>query len=188
MKGNVALGFVLALAAGGVGVAVAQSEAAGPAVPELEARQDVALSPQQMLSEAGTYVPGMKAAARTVRGQLTEARKQRDVVKVLCLNDKVNQMDVATRSASDRIEMLKAAVESRDADGARHEFTVLAVLRDQVRTLRTEANQCIGEEAGFIGESKVTVEIDPSIPDEDPSDFPDDPLLTDPPIVMSPTY
>ena len=185
---KLALGFLTVLAVGGIGVAIAQPDAGEPAVPELAARGDVGLSLQQMQAEAGQYVPEMQRAARTVRDQLREARKQRDVVKVLCLNDKLNQMDVASRSAADRVEMLKSAVQTNDSDGARHEFTVLSVLRDQVRTLQSEANQCIGEEAGFIGNSEVTVEIDPSIPDEDPSDFPDDPIVTDPPVVMSATY
>lgn len=185
---KLALGFLAALAVGSVGIAMARPGTEYPVVPQLEANADVALSPQQMLTEVATFVPEMERTARTVREHLREARKQRDVVKVLCLNDKLNQMDVAIRSANDRTDVLSSAVQEGDADGARHEFTVLRVLRDQVRTLQTEANQCIGEEAGFIGDSEMTVRIDPSIPDEDPSEYPDDPLLSEPPVLMSPTY
>ena len=62
----------------------------------------------------------------------------------------------------------------------------IQVLRDRVRSLVAEANQCIGEETGFIGESQVTVQIDPTIPD-DPSAYPNDPIISQPPVIASPT-
>ncbi len=170
----------------GFGVAAAQQGAAAPAPPEVATQQDVKLSPDQMLKAANGYLPEMEQGAGFVRKQLAEARQARDVVKVLCLNDKLNQIDVAIRSAQDRQPNLKIAVERKDDDQARHEFTVIQVLRDRVRSLVAEANQCIGEETGFVGESEVTVDIDPTIPD-DPSDFPDDPLVSQPPFISSPT-
>ena len=59
------------------------------------------------------------------------------------------------------------------------------MLRERVKTLVSEANQCIGEETGFVGESKVVVDIDPGLPDTDP-DFPNDPIVTTPPVISSP--
>ena len=62
------------------------------------------------------------------------------------------------------------------------------MLKDRSSALVSEANQCIGEETGFIGESTVTVTIDPSI-----SQIPTrrisraDPLVTQPPTLSSPT-
>lgn len=172
----------------GFGVAAAQQggATASPAVPELNTQQDVKLTPEQMQKQANGYLPEMEQGAGFVRKQLAEARQARDVVKVLCLNDKLNQVDVAIRSARDRMPNLKVAVDRKDDDQARHEFTVIQVLRDRVRSLVAEANQCIGEETGFVGESEVTVDIDPTIPD-DPSQFPDDPLVSQPPFISSPT-
>lgn len=171
------------------GVAAAQEPEAAPTAPpvapELQAQRDVQLSPAQMLQQAETFLPDMERGQRTVRQQLSKAREARDVVKVLCLNDKLTQINVAIRSATDRVTNLRAANTRSDADGARHEFTVLQVLRDRVRTLVTEANQCIGEETGFVGDSRLTVDIDPEIPD-DPSDFPDDPFVSTPPTLSSP--
>lgn len=177
------------LAAGVVcafGVAVAQEQPGAPAPPELATQRDVNLSPDQMLTQARSYMPGMEQGAGAVRKQLSEARQARDVVKVLCLNDKLNQIDVATRSARDRMPNLRGAAEKNDSDRSRHEFTVIQVLRDRVRSLVAEANQCIGEETGFIGDTQVTVEIDPTIPD-DPSAYPTDPILSQPPVIASPT-
>jgi hypothetical protein len=141
-----------------------------------------------MLVEAEKHLAQMDRSARVVRRQLKQARQERDVVKVLCLNDKLNQVDVALASAADRQDSLKGMVQQGDADRARHEYTIIAVLAERVRTLQSEANQCVGEDVGFVGDSEVTVDIDPGIPDTDPSDFPDDPIISEPPVLTSPTY
>jgi hypothetical protein len=138
-----------------------------------------------MLQEASQYPPGMDEAAAAVRRQLAAAREARDVVKVLCLNDKLTQINLAVRTARDRLANLRAAVAQDDQERASHEFTVLQVLRDRVRTLVTEANQCIGEELGFVGDSAVTMEVDPTIPD-DPADFRPPDIISQPPLVASP--
>jgi hypothetical protein len=144
------------------------------------------LTPQQMLSQARGFLPAMDRAASVVRKQLQLAREQKDVVKALCLNDKLNQIDLATRTATDRVSGLEAAVNANDAERSKHQYTVILVLRDRVNTLVSEANQCIGEDVGFVGDSNVTMEIDPDMPDVDPSGFPDDPIITDPPITSPP--
>ncbi len=108
------------------------------------------------------------------------------MVKSLCLSDKLSQIHVAVSTASGRIDTLEAAVTHNDADAAKHEFTIVQVLKDRSAALVAEANQCIGEETGFIGESTVTVTIDPAIPNADPSVFPTDPVIAEPPVLSSP--
>lgn len=169
------------------GIATAQTSATPGAVPEVTTQRDVNLSPAEMQAKADTFLPQMDQGATAVRRQLQEARQARDVVKVLCLNDKLNQLDVAIRTARDRASSLRNAVDHNDADRARHEFTILEVLKDRARAVVAEANQCIGEETGFVGESRVTVSIDPNIPDTDPSIFPDTPIVSQPPVLSSPT-
>src|SRR5262249_2115982 len=106
-----------------------------------------------------------------------------DVVKTLCLNDKLNQIDVAARSAHDRQGSLAQAVSRHDNDLASHEFTILTVLRQRVEQLGFEANQCIGQELDIYGESHVTTTIDPSLPQQDMTIYPVPPLI---PIVPPP--
>jgi hypothetical protein len=127
----------------------------------------------------------MDGARTSVRRQLETARSQRDVVKTLCLNDKLNQIDVAIRSARERRQGLELAVNRRDADLSNHEFTILTVLRQRAEQLTAEANQCIGQEAGFIGDSAVTATIDPNLPKEDPSEYPVPQIIIEPPACSS---
>lgn len=177
--------WVLALTAA-VGVAAAQTTTP-PAAPAPEVRRDVPSTPQQMLADARGFVPAMDRLASVVRRQLAEARDNRDVVRVLCLNDKLNQIDLAIRTANDRVDALNAAVTENDAVRAKHEFTVVQVLRERVTALGSEANQCVGEETGMVGEARVRVDIDPSVADVDPSEPPETPLVTEPPQLLSPT-
>lgn len=180
----------LAVLAGGVASAQTSGQPdqqLGPS-PELAAQRDVQLTPDQMVKGADDHISRMDKGARNVRRQLTQARQERDVVKVLCLNDKLNQIDVALSSATDRQKALQAMVDGKNIDRARHEYTIIAVLRERVETLISEANQCVGEELGYVGETEVNVEIDPDIPDTDPSEFPEDPFISEPPRLRSPTY
>lgn len=174
----------------GVGVAIAQEGENAASVPppkEVSGGQDVNLTPQEMLEKVRAMIPEMEKARATVNAQLTQAKKNRDVVKALCLDDKVKQMKLATDTAKDRVVDLTSATTQNDADRSKHEFTVVQVLRERVQTLVAEAQQCIGEETGFIGNTDITIDIDPAIPDADPSDFPDDPLVSEPPVLSSPT-
>ena len=172
-----------------VGVAIAQEGGAPPpAAPKnVTGGEDVSLNPKEMLEKVRGMVPEMDQLRATISGQLAEAKKKKDVVKVLCLDDKVKQMKLATDTAKDRVVDLTSAVSQNDPDRSKHEFTVIQVLRERVQTLVAEAQQCIGEETGFVGNTDVTVNIDPGLPNADPSDFPDDSLVSDPPVLSSPT-
>src|SRR5262245_4703437 len=83
----------------GHGIAAAQAQGAPPP-PDANAglSRQVNLSPAEQLAQSEMYIGQMEGARTGVRSQLQTARAQRDVVKTLCLNDKLNQMDVAIRS------------------------------------------------------------------------------------------
>jgi len=174
----------------GVGIAVAEEggqPASAVSAHEVKGGEDVTLSPPQMLERVRGMVPEMEKQRAIVAGQLAEAKNRRDVVKALCLDDKVKQMKLATDTAKDRVIDITSAVSQNDPDRSKHEFTVIQVLHERVQTLVTEAQQCIGEETGFVGNTNVTVDIDPALPDTDPSEYPDDALVSEPPVLSSPT-
>jgi hypothetical protein len=192
MTGLLAAG---AMTLGVFGVAAARTGSAlsptanvfGAAAATIEAPREVDLPPEQQMTLAHGYITRMDQSVTTVRAALEQARAARDVVKTLCLNDKLNQIDVASRSGKDRATTLSAAVTGRDKDRARHEFMILQVLKDRVEQLVKEANQCIGEEAGFIGESQVSLTIDPNIPDNNTDQLGNDPeIISEPPVLASP--
>jgi hypothetical protein len=170
----------------GIAAAQAQNERAPDATGALT--RQVNLTPQEELAQAEALLSRMDASRGGVRRQLETARAQRDVVKTLCLNDKLNQLDVALRSAQERREALAAAAQRSDADLANHEFTILSVLRQRSDQLTAEAQQCIGQEAGFVGESAVQATVEPGLP-PDPSswDAPGSTVIVTPPLTEPPS-
>lgn len=170
----------------GHGIAAAQAQTGQP-VPDTNAgvTRQVNLSPAEQVAQTEAFLGRMDGSRTVVRRQLETARAQRDVVKTLCLNDKLNQLDVAIRSARERRDALDAAAKRSDADLANHEFTILTVLRQRADQLTAEANQCIGSEAGFITDSAVTSTIDPNLPQEDPSQYPENSIVAELPACTS---
>jgi hypothetical protein len=150
------------------------------------------LSTQDELAQADLVLSRVDAAAGAVRTQLDTARQGRDVVKSLCLSDKLSQIDVGGRSARERQAALVSAVQRNDGELANHEFAILAVLRQRTEQLMAEANQCIGEEVAFVGQTVVQM-TEANVPSiDDTTSFP--PLLppvgviTTPPTTVSPQH
>src|SRR5689334_12136652 len=92
-----------------VGTGIAAAQAGGAAPPDAQAgvARTVTLTPQEQVAQAEGIVSRMESSRNSVRRQLETSRTQRDVVKVLCLNDKLNQIDVAIRSAKERKQALE---------------------------------------------------------------------------------
>lgn len=165
----------------GFGVAAAQH--APPVFPEIA--QSAQISPREQLARADGFLTRMEGTSANIRRELEAAREARDVVKSLCLSDKLSQIDIAIRSARDRRGALEQASMRQDAELAGHEFTILDVLRQRVEQLTREASQCIGVDAYYIGEARVMVTIDPNMPEPDTSVLPDGYLVSAPPICAS---
>jgi len=161
---------------------IASAQAPGPA-PGSTKQVDVSI--QDQLAKADSYLTNMRRIRQRIRMQLAEARQQRDVVKTLCLNDKLNQLDVAIRSANERRRGLESAARQGDRDLCNHEFTILTVLHQRAEQLDAEALQCIGKEVGFVGESSVSLDVDTDLPPDGDSEYPDDVTIFQPPVCAS---
>ncbi|MBI4703126.1 MAG: hypothetical protein HY744_18570 [Deltaproteobacteria bacterium] len=136
----------------------------------------------QQMQQADSYIAQMESIRKQVRRWLEDARQQRDVVKTLCLDDKLNQLDIALRNAADRRRALDLAAKRGDPDLANHEFTILSSLYQRGQQLNAEANQCIGKEVGVVAEdSASTMDVDPNLPPEDPSEYPVTKTVIEPP-------
>ncbi|MAQ18413.1 MAG: hypothetical protein CMN30_26890 [Sandaracinus sp.] len=185
---RVLLTFALALAMGGLGFAVAQdgegTETTSGAAEEagLDATQRANLSPQEQMAEAQQVVERGNAISRQVSSMLDEARQERDIIRVTCLNDKLTQINANLRTAVNRADALEDAVEAQDTPRQNHEFTVVTVLAQKLQTLEREAQQCIGEDIFETGATSVTTEV----PDDtvNPEDLPDTPVNS--PVFPSP--
>lgn len=177
------------------GVAFAQGDAEEPAAAdpppvEVGSKRNQNLTGPQVQDAASGIRDFLETTRKSIRTALTQARKERDLVKRLCLEDKLNQIDKTLSSAKDRLAAVNASLDqdTPDLEQARHDLNVMEFLKEQGQGIAAEANQCIGQEQGTAGETEVTVDISDDIPDTDPSEFPEDPVVSPPPPVNSPTF
>jgi hypothetical protein len=168
-----------------VGVTGATSADTTPSTPRSDGQvgfeRKTTLTPQEQLTESQRHIARLEILGSGVRKLLEDARRRRDVVKTLCLTDKLSQMDVANRTARDHRKGLEAAIARTDTDLAVHEFTIITVLRQRGEELGAASNQCVGEESAFVGDTRTTVKVDPLIA-QDETAYP----ATDPTLVMGP--
>ncbi len=149
--------------------AVAEDEAASAGI---DFRKTVTLSPQETLSQAKDYYKKMLETQKRITLLQAKARKDKDVVKLNCVNDKLTQVKGHMVVSDQSMASLTADLAKGDDAGRQHQFTRMTILYQKVVTLGTEAEQCIGEDVSFVGATRVDVEIDPSIPPTDPTEPP----------------
>ena len=166
----------LLLVTGGLRFASAQSDGAEgtdvDAAGEVGVERRASLTPAEQLAEAQEIQESGATLSRRVSAMLDEARQDRDIIRVTCLNDKLTQINANLRTLSSRIENLEASVEASDTDRGGHEYTVITVLNQKLQVLDQEASQCIGEDLFETGATTVTTEIDPGTPSDDPGILP----------------
>jgi hypothetical protein len=179
---RVLLTFALAISLGGLGLAVAQSgdganadDAGGEEEAGMDVERRANLTPEQQRLEAEEIVTKGNNVSRQVASMLDEARQERDIIRVTCLNDKLTQINANLRTATTRAEALDDAVEAQDAPRRNHEFTVLTVIAQKIQTLEREAQQCIGEDIFETGATTVETTVDDDTP-VDPDELPEQPV------------
>src|SRR5262249_22598562 len=136
---------------------------------DLTFRQQASLTPQEMLDQGQKDMNAMQTAFKRVTELQEQARKQNDIIKLNCVNDKVIQIKAAITIGEQSMIDLREAI-ARNDDGARiHAFTKVTIATQKVQILMQEAENCVGQDLSFVGETNVTTEIDPSIPQGDPT-------------------
>lgn len=151
--------------------------------------EDVLMSPPRMLEEARAVLVKTERATQATTESLRASRQASDIVKSLCLDDKLAQLEVARSTVEERVQSLEGAVESGNSEGISHDFSVISALGDRVGGLTKEADQCIGEDRAAQGSGSILqVHFDPAIPNGDTSSLPLGPNISTPPVAASATF
>lgn len=158
------------------------SATAVPSTAEGEGR-----TPEEILASAHAEVVRMETTSDNIDRMLRGAREERDIVKALCLDDKLNQINVTTRTAEDRVASMESAVSSGNLGRLSTDEKVLAALVVHANEISTEADQCIGAEQGGFGKTTLSVKMDPKIPVGNTTSLPPTGIVSTPPVAASPT-
>ena len=159
----------------GVGIVATAQPGDGDEGEGIDVQRRADLSPEEQMTEAQQTERRGLEISRRVSAMLDEARRENDIIRVTCLNDKLTQINAHLRTLQSRRENLQEAIQTGDDGRRNHEFTVITVLGQHFTTLEQEANQCIGQDIFETGTTQVVTTIDPSTPEEDPSNIPTPP-------------
>ncbi len=109
-------------------------------------------------ARADHLVGSIAASLGVLQHQIDEARTQRDVVKLNCVNSKFGELTGIERNARDRRAAIRsAAFDDADADGP---YDQLTGYESRARQLRSEAMQCVGQELAFRDSKETTIDVD----------------------------
>ncbi len=156
----------------GAGVVLAEQGDAVPADDPGELEQEATLSGPQQTAWAQEQLNNMQNLGARIQGLLDEARRDQDIIKVTCLNDKLTQVNVSVRSFEARMTQHADSARSQNVERRDHHYRLLVILAQRSRTLRLEAEGCVGETDVTFGRTNVTTEIDPSVTQDDPTEIP----------------
>jgi hypothetical protein len=148
-----------------VSPAVAQVAAATSA----PAAKGATLSDAEKLRSASDAIERMHGSVKQTIVRVEDARNEKDVVKLSCVNEKLTQMKGLLKVAEQSSVAFKEALASKDPL-ADTEYAKIGIAKSKIDALGNEAQQCIGQLA-YIVDEKTTVEVQqaPGLPDRDTS-------------------
>jgi hypothetical protein len=131
--------------------------AQGPAPAPSPAAKAEALSDAEKTRRASEAITSMRNSLRQVSARVEDARNEKDVVKLNCVNEKLAQVKGLLKVAEQAEVSLRDAISNKDPS-ASTEFAKIGIARSKVDGLSGDAQQCIGQLA-YIVDEKTTVEV-----------------------------
>lgn len=138
-------------------------------------------SVKEMSDHATELSDQVSRDGKQVRHLQAQARKQKDVIKLGCVNDKLVQLKAQENLFDDSEKQFQDALVESRADAAGTALADLDKTSHEIANLRSEAEACVGVPELYKQESATSV---------DAPTFPDDPTGSDPfaPEVETPGY
>ncbi len=112
----------------------------------------------EMSANADGYLVKMREILRRVVQLQGIVRKQKDVIKLNCVNNKLLQIKQLLNIGESNKTNLDEAI-ARDDESGRYDFySNITIANDQVQALGAEAEQCVGQDLSYLGPTETTVE------------------------------
>jgi hypothetical protein len=139
-----------------------------PGAVDLRIQQRPTSSLPEMATQVTEYKKRMEEVAKRIQVLVEEARKQKDIIRINCLTDKLVQVK-ANQNISDRSAQAMADSSARnDRDAAFHEYTRITIVNQNLQVLGGEAEACVGEDLSYVGATRVDVDTE-GVPTGDPT-------------------
>jgi hypothetical protein len=148
--------------------AAGQPGGQAPGAVDMRIQQRPTLSPSEMVTQATEYKKRMEDVAKRIQVLIEEARKQKDIIRINCLTDKLVQVKAHQNIADRSAQAMQDSSARNDRDGAFHEFTRVTIVNQNVQVLGGEAEACVGEDLSYVGATRVDVDTE-GVPPGDPT-------------------
>ena len=90
---------------------------------------------------------------------LDQARKEKDTLKITCLDDKFTQIHVSIRGIEERTKSLEISIKSGDRTTSNQNFSILKIYISRIFGLNSEAENCLGESDVVLGKTENSTTI-----------------------------
>jgi hypothetical protein len=152
------------------------SDAPSPQNPQAAAKeggppkvQPEKLTSEQKRVQTENFLSAQRRGLARLAQFVSEARAQQDMIQLNCLNSKLEQVKGLLRISETASANMYEGMAQNDQQSVNNQFTRIALASYKSEQLLTEANQCVGAEAVFTGETRIDVRVDGDVPTVDPT-------------------
>ncbi|MFH1467736.1 MAG: hypothetical protein ABIO70_25340 [Pseudomonadota bacterium] len=128
----------------------------GDVIAQLE--QGAQLSPEEMLQYTDTGIAEMNSGVEAVAKMLEAAERDREIVKVQCLSNKLTQLRAFANVGGSIQQHVKDSLAENDPEQSSFHLRQFVVLMARFRELRAQADACVGPGSGK-GNANTTVDV-----------------------------
>lgn len=132
-------------------------------------------------SESQKHLARMKEILSKVLKHLEEARDEKDIVKLNCVNEKLTNVKGLLKISEDGDVKMQEALARRSPDEAAHEYEKIAIARAKVEQLFAESEACVGELAVYAGDTQIEMVVEGEPTDDLSDNIPTVEIITRPP-------
>jgi hypothetical protein len=135
---------------------------------------DENLTDKAKLEKSTVSIKKMREVLTRLLAMLEEARKERDIVKINCVNEKLTAVKALLRIAEQADVNMQEAVVKNERVTVSHEYEKISIAYQKVMILKSEAEGCTGLVAWYPGETNIEIEEPKGMPGGDPTALPED--------------
>lgn len=119
--------------------------------------QSSATNPTEKRDFAADANREMEAAVKKLTKAMSDAEREREAVKLNCLNKKLSSARTLSEVAETASAAMNAAIGENNLDKAEHEFRKIAVALQKTREFAAEGEACLGDAGSAPGVTSVDV-------------------------------
>jgi hypothetical protein len=132
-------------------------------------QQRPTLTFSDMVTNGNEYREKIQAVGARIQGLVEESRRQKDIIRINCLADKLVQVKASLNVADKSFTTMQDAISRQDEGAAFHEYTRITIVNQNVQVLSSEAEACVGEDLSYVGATRVDVDVE-GVPTGDPTE------------------